>query len=467
MALKVVTWVQGTLRMVEGDTKKSRGYSVPSPAHNLDDLKAQLPALLGQGRRGARDILFVTDSALLLPAVEEIPPAEIKLAARLLAKRVEKAKLIDEPFSQGVQPILAPGEKGPARRYLVTVTGLAWLRELDALFMRMGLRFVGILPLAAGLRPMLRQIRKPAEEPFLLVTAIDGALYQVAGRSDGTLLFYRTMAIPPGATAEGLQREIRRTQLFVEQKLNQRILSVVLAGDAGALADGFELGEGAEILAGLPGMESAQAAAGLLRFRPSSSENVLPRELALRAQTRQIRMVLNLGLAGMLAFTVGWVATKSVQRINLQAAAAKEETDRRRDLAKVEALQKEMREYFRQTEGVRVVEQETQVPALELILRTLPTVVPPGLLLNRCEIRLDEKIAGGAPPRPVYTVRMEGRTRQTNDAVLPLVKKLQDDLGKSPWQVGMDIASGSGKNEKEIPKELKASGRFYFYGRTQ
>jgi hypothetical protein len=467
MAFKVVIWVQGTLRLVEGDARRSRAYSLDSLAHNLDDLKAQLPRLLDQGRHGVRDILLVTDSALLLPAVEEIPPAETALAARLLAKRVEKAKLIDEPFSIGAQPILNPGEKGPARRYLVTVTGLAWLRELDQLFMRMGLRFVGVLPLAAGLRPMLRQIRQPPEQPFLLVTAVDGALYQVVGRSDGMILFYRTMAIPAGATAEGLQREIRRTLLFVEQKLNQRILSVVLAGEAGVLAPGFNLGEGVEVLADTPGMDATQAGATLLRFRPASPENVLPRELALRERARQIRMALNLGLAGIIAFTVVWVATQSVQRLNLQAAAAKEETDRRRDLAKVEALQKEMREYFRQTEGVRVVEEETRVPALELILRTLPGLVPPGLLLNRCEIRLDEKAAGGAPPRPVYTVRLEGRTRQTNDAVLPLVKKLQDDLGKSPWDVGVENASGSGKNEKEIPRELKAPGRFYFYGRTQ
>jgi hypothetical protein len=47
------------------------------------------------------------------------------------------------------------------------------------------------------------------------------------------------------------------------------------------------------------------------------------------------------------------------------------------------------------------------------------------------------------------------------------VKKLQDDLGKSPWKVATENASGKGKNEKEIPQELKAPGRFYFYGRTQ
>ena len=88
-----------------------------------------------------------------------------------------------------------------------------------------------------------------------------------------------------------------------------------------------------------------------------------------------------------------------------------------------------------------------------------------GLMLPTASPRL--WAAGGSPPRPVYTVRLEGRTRQTNDAVLPLVKKLQDDLGKSPWDVGVENASGSGKNEKEIPRELKAPGRFYFYGRTQ
>jgi hypothetical protein len=53
--------------------------------------------------------------------LEEVPPADAKLAAKLLAKRVEKAKLINEPFSLGIQPIVQPGDKPPPRRYLVTV----------------------------------------------------------------------------------------------------------------------------------------------------------------------------------------------------------------------------------------------------------------------------------------------------------------------------------------------------------
>ena len=50
MAFKVVIWVQGTLRLVEGDTKRSRAFSLDSPAHNLDDLKAVRSRLLEQGR---------------------------------------------------------------------------------------------------------------------------------------------------------------------------------------------------------------------------------------------------------------------------------------------------------------------------------------------------------------------------------------------------------------------------------
>ena len=50
MAFKVVIWVQGTLRLVEGDTKRSRAFSLDSPANNLDDLKAVRSRLLEQGR---------------------------------------------------------------------------------------------------------------------------------------------------------------------------------------------------------------------------------------------------------------------------------------------------------------------------------------------------------------------------------------------------------------------------------
>lgn len=469
MALKVVTWVQGTLRMVEGGPKKGRVYSVPSPAHNLDDLKAQLPALLQQGSRSNRDVLLVTDSPLLLPSVEEIPPAEIKLAMKLLSKRVEKAKLISEPFSIGVEPIHPPGEKvkGPARRYLVTASGLAWMQETDKVLMRAGLRFVGLLPLAAALRPLLRLTQKPPGDLLLLVVTIDGALYQVVGRSDGTIMFYRSMTISPDASAEGLQREIRRTLLFVEQKLNQRIGSVILAGDAGVLAKGFNLGEGVEVETGMAGTEATAAAAGLLRFRPASPENILPRELAMRERVRQIRMLLNLALAGTIAFTIAWMAGKSIQHQALIAQCLREEGIRRQDQLRLEQLATELRAYFRDTDGVRVVEEETGVPVAEIILRTLPEYLPPGLVLTRCEIRLDESMAGGSPPEPLYLVRLEGRTRQPNEAVLPLVKQLGANLEKMPWNVAVDAASGTARTGPEIAAELKEPGKFYFYGRTR
>jgi hypothetical protein len=275
------------------------------------------------------------------------------------------------------------------------------------------------------------------------------------------------MTISPDASAESLQREIRRTLLFVEQKLNQRIASVLLAGEAAGLAPGFNLGEGVEIESGMAGMNAETAAAGLLRFRPSNPENVLPKELALRERTRQIRMLLNLTLAGTIAFTVAWTATKAIQRYTLIAQSLREEGIRRQDQLRLEQLERDLREFFRDTEGVRVVEEETEVPVAELILRTLPEFVPPGLVLTRGEILLDEKMAGGSPSQPVYLVRLEGRTRQPNDPVLPLVKQLGTNLEMRPWNVVADTASGTARTGPEISEELKAPGRFYFYGRTR
>ena len=468
MALRVVVWVQGDLYLVDPAGSKARSQEASHSASTPEELAVELRTLLSQGKRGSsKSVLFVTDSQLLLPALEEVPPADAKLAAKLLAKRVEKAKLINEPFSLGIQPIVQPGDKPPPRRYLVTVGPLAWMQQLDAIVTETGHMLVGVLPLAVGLRPQLKKASSPAGQPFLMVLGIEKALYQVVGRSDGTILFYRSLSIAGGGTVDGLQREVRRTLLFAEQKLNLKIPLILLSQELEILQTGMELGEGVGVQILGRGITAPGVGASLARFSPSSLENVLPREIALRQKTRQWRMFLNLGLVGMITFTVAWVATKSVQHHSLVARCLMEEGVRKADQLKVERLQNELREYFRDADGVRVVEEETLVPVAELILRNLPDLIPSGFILNRCQILLDEKIAGGTPAQPVYQIRLEGRTRNSNEAVLPLVAKLRENLEKKPWEVKADNTSGEARAGPEVAAELKGPGRFYFYGHTR
>ena len=468
MALRVVVWVQGDLYLVDPAGSKARSQEASHSVSTPEELAVELRMLLSQGKRGSsKSVLFITDSQLLLPALEEVPPADGKLAAKLLAKRVEKAKLINEPFSLGIQPIVQPGDKPPPRRYLVTVGPLAWMKQLDAIVTETGHMLVGVLPLAVGLRPQLRQAASPAGQPFLMVLGIEKAMYQVVGRSDGTILFYRSLSMAGGGTVDSLQREVRRTLLFAEQKLNLKIPLILLSQELESLQTGMELGEGVEVQILGRGITAPGVGASLARFSPSSLENVLPREIALRQNTRRWRMCLNLGLVGMITFTVAWVATKSVEHYSLIARCLKEEGFRRTEQVSVERLQNELREYFRDADGVRVVEEETLVPVAELIVRSLPEAIPAGFVLNRCQILLDEKIAGGAPPQPVYQIRLEGRTRNQNEAVLPLVAKLRENLEKKPWEVVADIASGEARAGPEVAAELKGPGRFYFYGHTR
>lgn len=468
MALRVVVWIQNSMQVVDTAGRKARSVACPVPVATREELAVQLKDLLTRSRGGSvKNVLFLTDSPLLLPAVEEVPPAEAKLAGKLLAKRVEKAKLINEPFALGIQPILAPGEKPPPRRYLVTVGPLAWLNELDAAVSQTGHRLMAVLPLAVALRPLLKKTGLPPAEPFLLVQEIEGALYQIVGRSDGTILFYRTLAVGGATGIEGLQREVRRTLLFAEQKLNLKIPLILLAEEPAGLETGLGAGEGVKVQTMGQGVTAIQAAASLLKFPASSPENVLPPEIALRERTRQMRMLLNLGLAGMITFTVAWAATKTIQHHSLVSQSLKEEGMRRQDQLRLERLQSEYREYLRSTDGVRVVMEETQVPVVELILRTLPEAMPAGLVMSRCEIRLDEKAAGGKPSQPVYQLKLEGRTRKANDAVLPLVKKLGENLDKTAWNATADVASGATRAGPEVPAELRGPGKFYFYGRTR
>ena len=299
MALRVVVWVQGDLYLVDPAGSKARSQEASHSASTPEELAVELRTLLSQGKRGSsKSVLFVTDSQLLLPALEEVPPADGKLAAKLLAKRVEKAKLINEPFSLGIQPIVQPGDKPPPRRYLVTVGPLAWLKQLDAIVTETGHMLVGVVPLAVGLRPQLKQASSPAGQAFLMVLGIEKALYQVVGRSDGTILFYRSLSIAGGGTVDGLQREVRRTLLFAEQKLNLKIPLILLSQELEILQTGMELGEGVELQILGRGITAPGVGASLASFSPSSLENVLPREIALRQKTRQWRMFLNLGLVG-------------------------------------------------------------------------------------------------------------------------------------------------------------------------
>ena len=468
MALRVVVWVQGDLFLVDASGSRAMSQSAAQPASTPEELATELRSLLSRGRRGSsKNVLFVTDSQLLLPALEEVPPADAKLAAKLLAKRVEKAKLINEPFSLGIQPIVQPGDKPPPRRYLVTVGGLAWLKQLDAIATETGHMLVGVLPLAVGLRPQLKKASSPAGQPFLMVLGIEKALYQVVGRSDGTILFYRSLSMAGGAAVDGLQREVRRTLLFAEQKLNIKIPLILLSEELGSMEAGMELGEGVAVETLGRGLTAPVVGASLARFSPASDENVLPREIALRERTRRWRMALNLGLVGMIAFTVAWVATKSVEHYSLLARCLQEEGFRKQELSNVERLQNDLREYFRDADGVRVVEEETLVPVVELILRGLREVLPEGLALNRCQILLDEKMAGGKPAQPIYQIRLEGRVRNQNEAVLPLVTKLRENLEKKPWEIMADAASGEARAGPEVAAELKGPGRFYFYGHTR
>ena len=468
MALRIVVWVQGDLYLVDPAGSQARSQEASHSVSTPEELGVELRVLLSQGKRGSsKSVLFVTDSQLLLPALEEVPPADAKLAAKLLAKRVEKAKLINEQFSLGIQPIVQPGDKPPPRRYLVTVGPLAWMKQLDAIATETGHMLVGVLPLAVGLRPQLKKASLPAGQPFLMVLGIEKALYQVVGRSDGTILFYRSLSMAGGGTVDGLQREVRRTLLFAEQKLNLKIPLILLSQELEALQAGMELGEGVGVQIMGRGITGPGVGASLARFSPSSLENVLPREIALREQTRRWRMALNLGLVGMITFTVAWVATKSVEHHLLISRCLIEEGIRKADQLKVERLQNELREYFRDADGVRVVEEETLVPVAELILRSLPEAIPAGFILNRCQILLDDKIAGGRPPQPVYQIRLEGRTRNLNEAVLPLVAKLRVNLEKKPWEVMAVLASGEARAGPEVAAELKGPGRFYFYGHTR
>ena len=230
MAVIAVSWIQGVVRIATTTTSKvNRMTEAGSLVSNPADFLTILNQLLTTTRVSGTEVVICTDNPVINPLVESTPPATPKVAANLLARRVEKAKPFPEPSVFGFTRV-NPDEKGGQQSYLVTASPKKFVEEMDLMISQQGLDFVGYYPAALSLRPVLRSLKTAAEEVILLVADAETGLMQVIGRSSGQVLFYRTMGASDGRGVEGVQREIRRTILFAEQKLNAKITTVFASG---------------------------------------------------------------------------------------------------------------------------------------------------------------------------------------------------------------------------------------------
>jgi hypothetical protein len=455
-----VTWIQGVLRVGTGSSGSPRVFVDEQAGWTREDFPQALVESLIQAKAPAGEVYLGTDSALILPLVEEIPPATSAIATKLLQKRAEKAAVFAEPVFVGATPISGSVGAG-LTRYLLQVAPAAWVKAVDTTLATRGYQLAGLFPAALALQSVLRNLATPKEEVILLAVEAENGLLQVVGRSDGAILFYRTLPGAEGRGAAEVLRELRRLALYAEQRLGFKVRRVFFSGTmTGSL---IQAGQGAEDLtieAG-PAVNPLIYLRQLFQARARQSDNVVPRQIAMRTQIQRWKFLTGMTSLGVLVFSILWAGGRLVEREMKAAEIRKIWKQQEVLVAKADQEKDGLVRFGRKMELVRILREETVRPVPEIFLRTLPELLPPSLEITHLRVELNPQKSSGVTASPVYRIELSGRTVREDQPVLEPVGQLVAALEKSEWKARIVGGTGRENPGAPVPSDLRGPGRFF------
>jgi len=461
-----VTWIQGVLRVATGSSGSPRVFVDANATWSREQFPEALAEALAKARAPRGEVFLGTDSSMVLPLLEEIPPATAVITAKLLQKRAEKAAVFAEPIFFGSTAL--PGVVGAGqRRYLLQVAPAAWVEAIDKALEPRGYQLAGLFPAALALQPVLEKLPVPKEDAVLLAAEAEAGLLQVVGRSDGTILFYRTLPAAESRGPDEVLRELRRLALYGEQRLGLKVRKVFFSGEtAGRLMAAAQGAEDLTAAAGPP-LGTTTYLRALFQAKARQPDNVVPRRIGMRTQIRRWKFMAAAGSVALLAVAVLYSGGRLVER-EIKAAEIRE-IWKRQDVLTAQADRERdgLVEFGRRMELARILREETSRPVAELILRSLPDLLPPELELTALRVELSPEKSVGAVAAPVYRIELSGRTVREDQPVLEPVKQLAEALEKSGWKA--KIVGGTGRDTAAlpVPPELRAPGRFYLVAEVE
>lgn len=456
-----VSWIQGVLRIGTGSSSSPRIKTRDNADYSREDFPAALAEGLVQAGTKPDEVFLGTDSPLIIPLMEEIPPATPAIAAKLLQRRAEKAKVFNEPVETGRTLEVGSGGGGP-QRFLVHVAPAEWIQRIDRELEARGYHLAGLFPAALALAPVLEKLPGDPNEVVLLAADAESGLLQVLGRRNGGILFYRTLAGTEERGEEGLVREFRRMALFAEQRRGVKVREIYLSGARAsqALARIGPLEDLRLAGAGVP-VEPATYLRWLLRQSPSKTDNLVPPAVAMRTRVRRMRVYVNLGLLAFATLGLMWLAGRTVDRGWKIEELRRTRDQQGRALREMKGGQQELVKFARDREILRILQEEIGVGVPELMYRDLPRMLPPELELTALRIWLDEKAAVGEAPQAVWKVEITGRTTQPNTPVVTPLNQFLDRLRDTPWRMQVLGTSLEDQPKVKVPDFAKAPGQFY------
>ena len=459
-----VTWIQGVLRI--GSSGRFFGKTT---AYDLSDqTRETFPAALANALRAAGvkagEVFLATDISLIVPSPEEVPPAGVNVTRSLLLRRADKGKLFAEPVTVGFTEVGTP-VKGKPRRVLSHVVPLAWVEQIDKELLGAGFFLSGLFSASLALTGSGGKSAEEAGEKARLVLAdAEGGLLFVVLDPSGAPLFYRTLASASERGAGEIGKEIRRLQLYAEQKLGRPVGSVSAAGGAAqGLLRAVPPVENLSVESPIEGFGEESYLRWLGSAKVGQTDNLLPGKISGRAGRERMRKLFHMALLVFLACGVGWFSNRMIQRGTLVEKTRKLAEERMGRTGQVDLAIRQQSRFRQQKEAARIVEEETAVPMAELLFRDMANCLPPELQLTLFRVELDEEKSKGGQAVATYTIRMEGKISRPNAEVKPAVERLCEALAKSPWKIQVLKKTGQSDKDPEVPAALKLPGRFYVF----
>ena len=459
-----VTWIQGVLRI--GSSGRFFGKTT---AYDLSDqTRETFPAALVHALRTAGfqsgEVCLATDISLIVPSPEQVPPSSAAVTRSLLQRRADKGKVFPEPISLGFTQIGRP-VKGQPMRVLAHIVPLAWVEQIDKELLGAGFFFSTLFSTSLAVAGSGGQAveEEGAKARLVLADAESGLLFVVLDPS-GAPLFYRTLASASERGAGEIGKEIRRLQLYAEQKLGRPVGSVSAAGGAAqGLLRAVPPVENLSVESPIEGFGEESYLRWLGSAKVGQTDNLLPGKISGRAGRERMRKLFHMALLVFLACGVGWFSNRMIQRGNLVEKTRKLAEERMGRTGQVDLAIRQQSRFRQQKETARIVEEETVVPMAELLFRDMANCLPPELQLTLFRVELDEEKSKGGQAVATYTIRMEGKISRPNAEVKPAVEKLCEALAKSPWKIQVMKRTGQSDKDPEVPAELKLPGRFYVF----
>jgi hypothetical protein len=455
-----VTWIQGVLRVGTGSSGSPRVFVDEQAGWSREEFPQALADALVRAKAPAGEVYLGTDSPLIIPLLEEIPPATPAISAKLLLRRAEKAAVFAEPVFIGATPVSVVADQG-LNRYLLQVVPAAWVKAVDAALATRGYQLAGLFPAALALQSVLRNLATPKEEVILLAAEAENGLLQVVGKSDGTILFYRTL---PGSVERGpaeVLRELRRLALYAEQRLGSKVGKVFVAGNMAG--DMMLAAQGAEDLtvAQGPNVNPLIYLRHLFQSRARQTDNVVPRQIAMRRQILRWKFIAGMTALGLLGFSIFWTGGRLLER-QMKAAEIRKIWQKQDELvAKADREREGLVQFGRKMELVRILREETERPVAEMFLLTLPELLPAALELTQLMVELSPQKSAGQGATPAYRVEISGRTVREDQPVLEPVGQLVTALEKSEWKARILGGTGRENAAAPIPPGLRGPRQFF------